>query len=104
MTSKIRKEDVQKLVGKNIVALKKDGTSVAGKLVRISGNTLIVAPQKGKKVQVKAIIPLVLFDLLAIGTAPYAYGGYGGYGGYGYGGGFGYPYGGFGGFGPGLWF
>jgi hypothetical protein len=96
VASKIRKEDVRKLVGKNIVALKKDGTSVIGKLVRISGNTLIVAPQKGKKVQVKAIIPLVLFDLLAIGTAPYAYGG-----------GYGYPYGGYygGGFGgPGLWF
>ncbi|MNN63504.1 hypothetical protein D3C81_1788880 [compost metagenome] len=47
----------------------------------------------------KAIIPLVLFDLLAIGTAPYGYG-YGGYGGYGggypYGNGYGYPpYGGF---------
>ncbi|KRF35838.1 hypothetical protein AB4Z22_21680 [Paenibacillus sp. TAF58] len=94
MASKIRKDDVRKLVGKNIVALKKDGTQVTGKLVRISGNTLIVAPQKGKKVQVKAIIPLVLFDLLAIGTAPYAYGGFGYGPGFGYGG---YPYGGFGG-------
>lgn len=100
MASQIRKEDVRKLVGKKIFAVKKDGTQVTGKLVRISGNTLIVAPQNGKKVQVKAIIPLVLFDLLAIGTAPYAYGGFGGFGG-----GFGYPYGGFGGFGgPGLWF
>jgi hypothetical protein len=86
------------LVGKNIVALKKDGTRVTGKLVRISGNTLIVAPQKGKKVQVKAIIPLVLFDLLAIGTAPFAYGGFG-YDGFGYGGGFGGYGGGFGGYG-----
>lgn len=102
MASRIRKEDVRKLIGKDILAVKKDGTQVTGKLVRISGNTLIVAPQKGKKVQVKAIIPLVLFDLLAIGTAPYAYGGFGGYG---FGGGFGYPYGGFGGFGgPGIWF
>ncbi|MDQ0873247.1 hypothetical protein QFZ77_001906 [Paenibacillus sp. V4I3] len=106
MASKIRKDDVRKLVGKNIVALKKDGTQVTGKLVRISGNTLIVAPQKGKKVQVKAIIPLVLFDLLAIGTSPFAFGGFGG--GFGYGGGFGgYPYGGNfygGGFGgPGFW-
>lgn len=96
MASQIRKSDVRKLVGKQIVALKKDGTSVSGKLVRISGNTLIVAPQKGKKVQVKAIIPLVLFDLLAIGTAPYAYGGGFGYGGFGPG------FGGFGGFGPGF--
>jgi hypothetical protein len=101
VASQIRKSDVRKLVGKQIVALKKDGTSVSGKLVRISGNTLIVAPQKGKKVQVKAIIPLVLFDLLAIGTAPYAFGGGFGYGGFGpgFGGGFG-P--GFGGFGPGF--
>ncbi|MDR6553833.1 hypothetical protein [Paenibacillus qinlingensis] len=110
MASRIRKEEVRKLIGKDILAVKKDGTQVTGKLVRISGNTLIVAPQNGKKVQVKAIIPLVLFDLLAIGTAPYAYGGFGGgFGGYGggFGGGFGgFPYGGgFGGFGgPGLWF
>jgi hypothetical protein len=104
VASQIRKSDVRKLVGKQIVALKKDGTSVSGKLVRISGNTLIVAPQKGKKVQVKAIIPLVLFDLLAIGTAPYAYGGGFGYGGFGPGfGGFGPGFGGFGGgFGPGF--
>ncbi|MFD0697663.1 hypothetical protein ACFQZT_26660 [Paenibacillus sp. GCM10027628] len=82
------------MVGKQIIALKRDGTSVSGKLVRISGNTLIVAPQKGKKVQVKAIIPLVLFDLLAIGTEPFAFGGFGGF-----------PFGGgFGGFGrPGFW-
>ncbi|WP_411829461.1 hypothetical protein [Paenibacillus alginolyticus] len=96
MTSKIRKDDVRKLVGKNIVALKKDGTQVTGKLVRISGNTLIVAPQKGKKVQVKAIIPLVLFDLLAIGTSPFAFGGFDGFGFGGFGG-FGGGFGGFGG-------
>ncbi|UKS24867.1 hypothetical protein LOZ80_25080 [Paenibacillus sp. HWE-109] len=103
MASKVRKEDVRKLVGKHIFALKKDGTSVAGKLVRISGNTLIVAPQNGKKVQVKAVIPLVLFDLLAIGTSPFAFGPFG-FGG-GFGGGFG-PFGGFGGGfgGPGIWF
>ncbi|MZQ83596.1 50S ribosomal protein L33 [Paenibacillus sp. 5J-6] len=105
MASQIRKSDVRKLVGKQIVALKKDGTSVSGKLVRISGNTLIVSPQKGKKVQVKAIIPLVLFDLLAIGTAPFGFGGGFGYGGFGpgFGGGFGPGFGGFGGgFGPGF--
>lgn len=65
---------------------------MSGKLIRISGNRLVLEQPKGKKVKTKAIIPLVLFDLLAIGTAPYAYGGYpyGVYGGYGYGG---YPYG-----------
>jgi hypothetical protein len=91
----IRKDEVRKLIGKKVTAVKKDGTVVTGKLVRISGNTLIMAPVKGKKVQTKALAPLVLFDLLAIGTSPFAYGGFGypyggGFGGYGYGGGF-YP-------------
>ncbi|MFC5452363.1 hypothetical protein [Paenibacillus aestuarii] len=90
MTSQIRIKDVRKMVGKQIMAVKRDGTSVSGKLVRVSGNTLIVAPQKGKRVQVKAIIPLILFDLLAIGTEPFAFGGFGGF-----------PFGGFGG--PGFW-
>lgn len=66
---------------------------MTGKLLRISGNRLILQRVSGKKVQTKALIPLVLFDLLAIGTAPYA-GGYGpGYGGSPYGGN---PYGGYG--------
>ncbi|MCS7464089.1 hypothetical protein N0M98_28695 [Paenibacillus doosanensis] len=100
MQKAVRKQDVQKLIGKTVYALKKDGTQVSGKLVRISGNKLILAPQKGKQVKTSALAPLVLFDLLAIGTAPYAglYGGYP-YGGYGYGG-FG-PYGG--GFYGGFW-
>ncbi|MRN51929.1 hypothetical protein [Paenibacillus monticola] len=98
MTQAVTKKQVMKLVGKNIVAVKKDGTKVTGKLLRISGNRLILQRINGKRVQTKAIIPLVLFDLLAIGTAPYAYGGgygapYGGGYGYGYGGG-GVPYGG----------
>jgi len=98
MTHAVTKKQVMKLIGKNIVALKKDGTKVSGKLLRISGNRLILQRVSGKKVQTKALIPLVLFDLLAVGTAPYAYSGYG-YGGatpyghtYGYGGG-GYGYG-----------
>ncbi|MBP1157425.1 MULTISPECIES: 50S ribosomal protein L33 [unclassified Paenibacillus] len=101
MHKAVRKQDAAKLIGKPIYAVKKDGTVVHGKLVRISGGKLLVAPRKGKQVRTSAIIPLVLFDLLAIGTAPYAYGGgygggygYGGYGGYGGG----YPYGGGGGF------
>lgn len=100
MHKPVSKARVKSYVGKQIVAYKKDGTMVTGKLVRVSGNRLFVEPAtKGKKVRTKAILPLALFDLLAIGTAPYAFGG-------GYGGGFGgypggYP-GGYGGFGPGY--
>lgn len=101
MAQPITKKMVMKLVGKHIVAVKKDGSKVTGKLVRVSGNRLILQRVSGKKVQTNALIPLVLFDLLAVGTAPYA--GYGG--GYGYGG---VPYGygpgpGYGGYGPGYY-
>ncbi|HEY2494769.1 MAG TPA: hypothetical protein VGI33_17900 [Paenibacillus sp.] len=86
MKSHVSKAEVQKLIGKNIVATRKNGSIVTGKLVRISGNRLILQRKSGKKVQTKAIIPLVLFDLLAIGTAPYAGHGYGApYAGHGYG-------------------
>ncbi|MBJ9992848.1 MULTISPECIES: hypothetical protein [Paenibacillus] len=95
MQQSVTRKHAQKFVGKHIVAAKKDGSLVTGKLLRISGNRLILQRNKGKKVHTKAIIPLVLFDLLAIGTAPYAYGPYGGFGGV--------PYGGFGpGYGPGF--
>lgn len=98
MTQPVTKKQVMRLIGKHIVAVKKDGTKVTGKLLRISGNRLILQRVSGKKVQIKAIIPLVLFDLLAVGTAPYAYGaGYGGgYGSAPYGDGYGTPYGGYG--------
>ncbi|RUS45455.1 50S ribosomal protein L33 [Cohnella sp. AR92] len=89
--SRVSRDQVSKLVGKSIYAKLKDGSVVSGKLVRVSGDQLILeAPKasKGKKVQTKAILPLALFDLLAIGTAPFAYGGY-------YGGGYGYGYDGF---------
>ncbi|MMZ63554.1 hypothetical protein D3C76_1324980 [compost metagenome] len=89
MSKTVTKKEAQKWLGKSIAAYKKDGSMVTGKLVKISGNRLIVRQNSGKKVKTKAIIPLVLFDLLAIGAAPYGYG-YGGYGGYPYGG---YPYG-----------
>jgi hypothetical protein len=89
MQKAILKKDVRKMLGKTVYAVKKDGITVNGKLVRINGNQLILAPKKGKLVKTSALIPLVLFDLLAIGTTPYA--GYG-YGGYQYG--YGYPYGG----------
>lgn len=98
MSKKVTRKDAEKWLGKSIIAYKKDGGIVTGKLVKISGNRLIVTQNSRKKVKTKAIIPLVLFDLLAIGAAPYNYGGYGGYGPYGpgpYGAGpyGGYPYG-----------
>ncbi|WP_150272987.1 hypothetical protein [Paenibacillus tepidiphilus] len=100
MATPVTKKQVLKLVGKQIVAVKKDGSKVTGKLVRVSGNRLVLQRVSGKKVQTKALIPLVLFDLLAVGTAPYAYGPYGP-GGYGPGP---VPYGpyGPGGYGPGV--
>ncbi|MEX2461723.1 MAG: hypothetical protein WD469_10605 [Paenibacillaceae bacterium] len=82
MSVAVSKEEAKKWIGQKIDAVKKDGSVVTGKLVRIKGSKLIFAAEKGKVVQTKALIPLVLFDLLAIGTAG-TYGGYGGYyGGY----------------------
>lgn len=78
MEKPVNKAKLKSYVGKRIVAYKKDGTMVTGKLVKVSGSRLFVEPG-GKQVKTKAIVPLVLFDLLAIGTAPYAYGGYPGY-------------------------
>lgn len=74
MKSAVTKHDVKKLIGKHIYAVRKDGTKVTGKLLRISGNRLILERSKDKKVKTKAIIPLVLFDLLAIGTTPFGFG------------------------------
>src|SRR5262245_17933058 len=64
MKKQVRKQDVQKLIGKQIYAIKKDGTIVEGKLIRVSGNQMFIAPRKGKQVKTSAILPLVLFDLL----------------------------------------
>ncbi|NMO96087.1 hypothetical protein [Paenibacillus lemnae] len=98
MHKPVSKHEANKYVGKQIIAYKKDGSVVKGKLIRISGDRLILEGIKGKRVKTKALAPLVLFDLLAIGTAPFAYGPYG------FGGGYGPGYGpGFGpGFGPGY--
>jgi hypothetical protein len=92
MSLAVGKEEAKKWIGQDIYAVKKDGSVVTGKLVRIKGSRLIFAAEKGK-VQTKALVPLVLFDLLAIGSTG-AYGGYDygyGYPGYGYGAGYGYP-------------
>jgi hypothetical protein len=86
VTPMIKKSQVRPLIGKYVYALKKDGTMVEGKLVRINGYELVLAPKPKKGVQTKAFIaPLVLFDLLAIGTSPFAFG----FPGFGFGPGFG---------------
>ncbi|MUT67515.1 hypothetical protein [Paenibacillus sp. NEAU-GSW1] len=88
----VTKEQARRLVGKNIYAVRKDGTVVKGKLVRVHNNQLVIAPlaskNKGKKVQVKfgfCFLPLLF--LFAIGTCGFG-GGFGG----GYGGGYGGSY------------
>ncbi|MBH5317380.1 hypothetical protein I6N90_06075 [Paenibacillus sp. GSMTC-2017] len=88
----VTRAQAKKLVGKSIFAMRKDGTVVKGKLLRIQGNKLIMAPirgAKGKKVHTKwFLIPLLLFDLLAIGTLGFWGGGFGGGFNGGFGGGF----------------
>lgn len=83
----VKKAQIKNLIGKPVYAVRKDKSVVTGKLVSVKGNQLILEQEKGKRVKTKALVPLVLFDLLAIGTGPYGYGGYG------------YPYGGYGGYG-----
>ncbi|WP_413376813.1 hypothetical protein [Paenibacillus taichungensis] len=74
MKQHVTRDEAMKLIGKNIVAIKKDGTRVTGRLLKVSGNKLVLKRAVGKKVHTKAILPLVLFDLLAVATLPYAYG------------------------------
>ncbi|MFD0871398.1 Uncharacterised protein [Chlamydia abortus] len=84
MNQTISRREVEKLVGKYVYAVKKDGSLISGKLRAIQGNQLIFEYEKGKDARTKAIIPLVLFDLLAIGTSPFAFGGFPfGFGGFG---------------------
>lgn len=87
---------VKRLTGRTIYVINKKGVRLSGKLVKVSGSKLYLQPTRigMKQVKTSAIIPLALFDLLAIGTSPYGYGGYSGYGGYGAG----YPGIGYGGY------
>lgn len=78
----ITREAAVRLVGKHIYAVRKDGSMVTGKLLKLVDNKIIVeqTSQPGQKTR-GLIIPLVLFDLLAIGLVsaqPYGFGGYGG--------------------------
>lgn len=101
----VTKRQARRLIGKSIYAVRKDGTVVKGKLIRIHQNKLIMAPlgrSKGKAVRTNFfLIPLLLFDLLVIGTLPFwgFGGGFCGCGGFGCAkcgfGGKGYPGGGY---------
>lgn len=73
---------MRKLLGKHVYAIRKDGSVVSGKLIRVN-NRYAIRPKR-KAANTKGIIPLVLFDLLAIGSSPYYYGPYGPYGPYGW--------------------
>jgi hypothetical protein len=72
--SRDSRSQANKLVGKHVYAVRHNGSVVQGKLIRVSGDELMLEPTDGKA-RTKAILPLVLFDLLAIGTAPFGYGG-----------------------------
>ncbi|WP_409343469.1 hypothetical protein [Paenibacillus sp. MBLB4367] len=78
MNQRIDKRTVNQMIGKHIYAVRKDGSTVSGKLVRLSGNRLVLKAHDDNKVRTSAIIPLVLFDLLAIGTLGAWGGGFGG--------------------------
>ncbi|MGU3473488.1 hypothetical protein ACLBWT_20350 [Paenibacillus sp. D51F] len=60
--------------------MRKDGTVASGKLEKFANDRLYIRPvESEQKAATRAfILPLVLFDLLAIGTIPFAGGGFGG--------------------------
>ncbi|KIL35922.1 ribosomal protein L35AE/L33A [Cohnella kolymensis] len=66
----VSRSQVREMVGQRIYAMRKDGSVVSGKLIGIRGNELIMEEPKGKA-HTQAFLPLVLFDLLAIGTTPF---------------------------------
>lgn len=77
--SYVSEQFAQQLIGQNIQAMQKDGSIVVGRLVRVMGGVAYLQPidaDQGKTVKTKAVIPLVLFNLLAISTLPFVYGGY----------------------------
>lgn len=81
----VTKKQANKLIGQYVYALKKDGSVASGKLLSIKGTRVILEQKKGKNVKTKAFVPLVLFDLLAIGTSPFVGGGFGGFSPFGFG-------------------
>lgn len=72
--SRVTRSEARRLIGKRIYALRKDGTVVSGKLAAVKGDKLYVRAASDQKAHVSALVPLVLFDLLAIGTSPFTFG------------------------------
>ncbi|MFC4601689.1 hypothetical protein [Cohnella hongkongensis] len=81
----VTRSQAQKLVGKQVYAVRRDGSIATGKLIRVAGNQLFLQQPRGRKARTSAILPLVLFDVLALGTVAggFGWGGFGGFGGFG---------------------
>lgn len=80
----VSKKEISKYYGKKIYAVKKDGSIVTGTLTQIQGDRVVLTQlkqEKGKAVKTKFLLPLLLFDLLAIGLFA-GFGGFGGFGGF----------------------
>ncbi|CAM3403197.1 hypothetical protein [Marinicrinis lubricantis] len=75
--------DAKPFIGKNIVAMHRNGQKIQGKLVKIQGQKLYIQ-STNNKVQTKALLPLLLFDVAAI-ESPFFFGGGFGYPPYGFG-------------------
>jgi len=68
MQQQVNEQTLKALIGKDIYAVKNDGSVVYGRLVRLHGNMLYLETSGADKARFGPIIPLVLFNLLAIGT------------------------------------
>lgn len=73
--SQVSRSQAKELIGKEIYAVRRDGSVVKGRLINVKNYELVLEPLDGKA-RTQAILPLALFDLLAIGTLPFA-GGFG---------------------------
>ncbi|WP_308634041.1 hypothetical protein [Paenibacillus silvisoli] len=79
----VSKKQLSKYYGKKIYVVKKDGSVVTGTLTQVQGNRVVLTQftQENGKAKAKFLIPLLLFDLLAIGLFA-GFGGFGAFGGF----------------------
>lgn len=91
----ISMEQLEAMRGKHVYAMTRQGQHVEGILEKIEGGMIYLRKPESQNDQNKKagtsaffgggfgfnpFIPLVLFDLLAIGTSPFGFGGFGGFG------------------------